>query len=148
MKSPPMNTSGVRTTDDGARFGWLEDQGRDFPYYRGQPVALTAWQWLFVMAAVGVGFMAVALPIAWPGGMLGGFVVLRSECEHRCGDENADRSAQDLHRRQATLLMKGLASASVGRAKQACRSPNISLQPSRRHRGVASLGPFRHSRFL
>jgi len=69
-----MTTSGARPTEDSARFAWLEDPGRDFPYYRGQPVALAAWQWLFVMAAVGVGFMAVALPIAWPGGMLGGFV--------------------------------------------------------------------------
>lgn len=69
-----MNASGARTTDYSARFAWLEDPGRDFPYYRGQPVALTAWQWLLVMAAVGVGFLAVALPIAWPGGMVGSFV--------------------------------------------------------------------------
>lgn len=69
-----MNASGARTTDDSARFAWLEDPGRDFPYYRGQPVALTAWQWLLVMAAVGVGFLAVALPIAWPGGMVGSLV--------------------------------------------------------------------------
>jgi membrane protease YdiL (CAAX protease family) len=69
-----MHMSGVRPTDDSARFAWLEDPGRDFPYYRGQPVALTGWQWLIVMAAVGVGFTAVALPVAWPGGMLGSFV--------------------------------------------------------------------------
>ncbi|MBP0465193.1 CPBP family intramembrane metalloprotease [Roseomonas sp. PWR1] len=64
----------MSTTEDGGRFAWLEDPGRDFPYFRGQPVALTAWQWLLVMAAVGVGFMSVALPFAWPGGMVGGFV--------------------------------------------------------------------------
>jgi hypothetical protein len=74
MEKSPMNTAGVGTTDDSARVAWLEDPGRDFPYYRGRPVALTASQWLLVMAAVGVGFMAVALPIAWPGGMVGSFV--------------------------------------------------------------------------
>jgi uncharacterized protein len=74
MKNAPMNTDDPRTAEDGARFAWLEDPGRDFPYYRGRPVALSAWQWLLVMAAVAVGFMAVALPLAWPGGVLGGFV--------------------------------------------------------------------------
>lgn len=74
MANPPMNPSRAKTTDGGGRFSWLEDPGRDFPYYRGQPVALTAGQWLIVMAAVAVGFAAVALPIAWPGGMLGSFV--------------------------------------------------------------------------
>jgi membrane protease YdiL (CAAX protease family) len=69
-----MNTSSMGPSDDRARFAWLEVPGGDFPYYRGQPVALAPWQWLFVMAAVGVGFLAVALPIAWPGGMLGSFV--------------------------------------------------------------------------
>jgi membrane protease YdiL (CAAX protease family) len=62
------------TANDSARFAWLEDPGHDFPYYRGQPVALSAWQWLLVMAAVGVGFMVVTLPFTWPGGVVGGFV--------------------------------------------------------------------------
>lgn len=69
-----MNTSSDTTTDDSDRFAWLEDPKRDFPYYRGQPVGLTGWQWLLVMAAVCAGFLAVALPIAWPGGMAGSFV--------------------------------------------------------------------------
>ena len=69
-----MQSRDPATANDSARFAWLEDPGRDFPYYRGQPVALSAWQWLLVMAAVGVGFMVVALPLTWPGGVVGGFV--------------------------------------------------------------------------
>jgi hypothetical protein len=53
-------------------FLWLEDKGRDFPFYNGAPVALSGTQWLIVMAAIVVGFLILALPIDWPGGaMLG-----------------------------------------------------------------------------
>jgi len=69
-----MSTASAKATDSSDRFARLEDPGRDFPYYRGQPVALAAWQWLLVMAAVCIGFLAVMLPIAWPGGMVGSFV--------------------------------------------------------------------------
>lgn len=69
-----MQSCDPTTANDSARFAWLEDPGRDFPYYRGQPVALSAWQWLLVMAAVCVGFMVVVLPFTWPGGVVGGFV--------------------------------------------------------------------------
>ena len=53
------------------RLGRLEDPGRDFPFYNGMPVSLSARQWLFVMAAVAAGFLVLVLPIPWPGGLLG-----------------------------------------------------------------------------
>jgi membrane protease YdiL (CAAX protease family) len=53
------------------RFQRLEDPGTDFPFYNGHPVALTGWQWMFVMAAVMAGFLVLMLPITWPGGPLG-----------------------------------------------------------------------------
>jgi membrane protease YdiL (CAAX protease family) len=56
------------------RLRWLEDPGRDFPFYNGAPVGLSAWQWLFVMAAVAAGFLVLILPIPWPGGPLGALI--------------------------------------------------------------------------
>jgi hypothetical protein len=56
------------------RFGRLEDPGRDFPFYNGTPVGLSAWQWLFVMAAVAAGFLVLVLPIPWPAGPLGALI--------------------------------------------------------------------------
>jgi len=56
------------------RLGRLEDPGRDFPFYNGMPVALSARQWLFVMAAVAAGFLVLVLPIPWPGGPLGALI--------------------------------------------------------------------------
>jgi membrane protease YdiL (CAAX protease family) len=56
------------------RLRWLEDPGRDFPFYNGAPVGLSAWQWLFVMAAVVVGFLVLVLPIPWPAGPLGALI--------------------------------------------------------------------------
>lgn len=53
------------------RLAWLEDPGRDFPFYDGAPVALSAGQWGFVMAAVAAGFLMLALPLPWPPGPLG-----------------------------------------------------------------------------
>lgn len=54
---------------------WFEDRGRDFPFYNGVPVLLSGKQWLFVVAMVAVGFLALALPIDWPGGeWLGPFI--------------------------------------------------------------------------
>jgi hypothetical protein len=37
---------------DAERIRRLEDPGRDFPFYRGWPVALTGRQWGLVLAAV------------------------------------------------------------------------------------------------
>lgn len=56
---------------EAGRIAWLEDPGREFPYWRGDPVALPAWGWFAVMAGVAAGFLAVALPISWPGGEAG-----------------------------------------------------------------------------
>jgi membrane protease YdiL (CAAX protease family) len=63
------NTAAARDTF------WFEDRGRDFPFYNGNPVLLSGKQWLFVVAMVAVGFLALALPIDWPGGeWLGPFI--------------------------------------------------------------------------
>ncbi len=59
---------------DNDRIARLEDQGRDFPYYNGLPVPLSARQWLLVLAGVVAGFVALVLPITWPGGMFGQFI--------------------------------------------------------------------------
>jgi membrane protease YdiL (CAAX protease family) len=50
------------------RFARLEDAGSDFPFYNGVPVSISTGQWLLVMLAVVLGFLALALPIDWPGG--------------------------------------------------------------------------------
>ena len=56
------------------RLRWLEAPGRDFPFYNGAPVGLSAWQWLFVMAAVAAGFAVLVAPIPWPAGPLGAVI--------------------------------------------------------------------------
>ena len=56
------------------RLRWPEDPGRDFPFYNGAPVGLSAWQWLFVMAAVAAGFAVLVAPIPWPAGPLGAMI--------------------------------------------------------------------------
>jgi membrane protease YdiL (CAAX protease family) len=56
------------------QFLWLEDPGTDFPFYRGEPAAISSRQWLFVMAMVVAGFLALALPIPWPSGVFWSFV--------------------------------------------------------------------------
>ena len=56
------------------RLRWLEAPGRDFPFYNGAPVGLSAWQWLFVMAAVAAGFAVLVAPIPWPAGPLGAMI--------------------------------------------------------------------------
>lgn len=58
----------------GQRLGRLEDPGRDFPFYNGAPVGLSAWQWVFVLAAVAVGFAVLVAPIPWPAGPLGAMI--------------------------------------------------------------------------
>lgn len=52
---------------------WLEGPGSDFPFYNGAPTSISTWQWLFVMAMLTVGFLGLALPIHWPGGVFGQF---------------------------------------------------------------------------
>ena len=56
------------------RLRWLEDPSRDFPFYNGAPVGLSAWQWLFVMAAVAAGFAVLVAPIPWPAAPLGAMI--------------------------------------------------------------------------
>lgn len=51
------------------RFARLEDPATDFPFYRGEPVAISGGQWLLVMAMVVAGFLALAWSTAWPAGM-------------------------------------------------------------------------------
>jgi membrane protease YdiL (CAAX protease family) len=48
----------------------MEDPVGDFPYYEGMPVWISGPQWLFVIAAVAAAFLALVLPIPWPGGAL------------------------------------------------------------------------------
>lgn len=56
------------------RLRWLEDPGRDFPFYNDAPVGLSAWQWVFVMAAVVAGFAVLVAPMPWPAGPLGAMI--------------------------------------------------------------------------
>lgn len=60
------NTS--RTVVPTPRLWRLEDPVGDFPYYKRVPVWISGRQWLFVMAAVAAAFLALVLPIPWPGG--------------------------------------------------------------------------------
>lgn len=56
---------------DAERIRRLEDPGRDFPFYRGWPVALSGRQWLLVLAAVLVALLVLAFPPAALSGGLG-----------------------------------------------------------------------------
>lgn len=49
-----------------ARFSWLEDAGKDFPFYNGAPTPISGGQWLLVLAILVAGFLVLALPIRWP----------------------------------------------------------------------------------
>jgi membrane protease YdiL (CAAX protease family) len=69
-------TSNTHAASDstGSAF-WFEDRGRDFAFYNGVPVLLSGRQWLFVLVMVAAGFLAMELPIDWPGGeFIGPFV--------------------------------------------------------------------------
>jgi membrane protease YdiL (CAAX protease family) len=52
----------------------LEDPAPDFPFYRGAPAPISGPQWLFVMAAVVLGFIVLGLPVSWPGGAWGAMI--------------------------------------------------------------------------
>ncbi len=47
-----MNPVPAHTDHDPQRFFRWEDAGTDFPFYGGTPVAVSHWQWVFVVAAV------------------------------------------------------------------------------------------------
>jgi len=59
----------VSTTDDGLvpterqRFGRAveRDDGRDFPFYDGNPFGLAVWQWIIVVLACALGFFVLIL---------------------------------------------------------------------------------------
>ncbi|MDK3074453.1 CPBP family intramembrane metalloprotease [Sedimentitalea sp. JM2-8] len=46
---------------DAERFGWLERDRDDFPYYHGVPVEITTGGWLVVLAGVALGFAALMI---------------------------------------------------------------------------------------
>ena len=69
-----MTLDNPRALAPAERLRWLEDPGRDFPFYNGAPMGLSAWQWLFLMAAVAVGFAVLVAPIPWPAGPLGAMI--------------------------------------------------------------------------
>ena len=69
-----MTSNTSRALAPGQLLGRLEDGVGDFPFYNGVPVSISASQWLFVMAAVVVGFLVLVLPIPWPGGPLGALI--------------------------------------------------------------------------
>jgi len=51
-----------------------EDTHRDFPFYQGNPVSLTAAQWCLLIVVTALAFALLIAPIPWPGGELGAFV--------------------------------------------------------------------------
>lgn len=69
-----MTLDTPRAVAPAERLRWLEDSGRDFPFYNGAPVGLSGGQWLFVMAAVVAGFAVLVAPIPWPAGPLGAMI--------------------------------------------------------------------------
>jgi CAAX protease family protein len=72
MAPVTLNTS--RALAPGQRLGRLEDPVGDFPFYNGVPVSLSVAQWLFVLAAVVVGFLVLVLPIPWPAAPFGALI--------------------------------------------------------------------------
>lgn len=76
---PERRTTAVTSDSKGAlaadqRLPRLEDPVGDFPFYNGAPVSIAGPQWLFVMAAVVLGFLMLILPIPWPGGVWGSMI--------------------------------------------------------------------------
>jgi hypothetical protein len=51
-----------------------EDPDRDFPFYQGNPVSLTAVQWGLLIIITALAFALLIAPIPWPGGELGAFI--------------------------------------------------------------------------
>ncbi len=52
----------------------LEPQGRDFPYYRSGPDAISVRGWLLVLAGVVAGFMALVVPLGFSDTTLTGWL--------------------------------------------------------------------------
>jgi uncharacterized protein len=70
----PVTLDTSRGLAPGQRLRRLEDPVGDFPFYNGAPVALSGWQWLFVLAAVAAGFAVLIAPIRWPAGAIGAMI--------------------------------------------------------------------------
>ena len=69
-----MTSSTVGTAANQSRFNRLEDPASDFPFYNGVPASISNRQWMFVMAMVVVGFVALALQIPRPKGIFWQFI--------------------------------------------------------------------------
>lgn len=60
---------------DSERFNWLERPNDDFPYYRGQPVAIGSRGWWIALLGVAIGFaILIGLRLPFLPGSLQGFV--------------------------------------------------------------------------
>jgi membrane protease YdiL (CAAX protease family) len=69
-----LNTNAASALSPEQRLPRLEDAGSEFPFYNGAPVSIAGPQWGLVTAAVLLGFLVLALPIAWPGGAFGAII--------------------------------------------------------------------------
>jgi len=58
-KAPEQSEGEVPASQTFKRF---EYPGRDFPFYNGLPIKISAAQWLFLMVTVAVGFLALVVP--------------------------------------------------------------------------------------
>jgi len=56
------------------RIALLENPGRDYPFYRGEPVLLTGKQWGVVLLLVALAFAILIASIPWPFGAFGQLV--------------------------------------------------------------------------
>jgi hypothetical protein len=52
----------------------LEPPGRDFPYYRGSPYAISTNGWLLVLVSVAAGFLALVVPMPFADNTLTGWL--------------------------------------------------------------------------
>jgi membrane protease YdiL (CAAX protease family) len=69
-----MNPILTKPNDNQRHFFRLEDPATDFPFYNGSPVKVTSRQWWFVIAAVVVAFLSLALTTSWSGGAFWSFI--------------------------------------------------------------------------
>lgn len=63
----------ARGSEDRHRFGRLveRDDGRDFPFYDGEPVEVASWRWVVVVLSCVAGFVCLTmLPVSGEGGLL------------------------------------------------------------------------------
>lgn len=67
-----MTSAAATAINEDERITRLEDPAPDFPFYNGAPTSISNRQWLFVLAMVVAGFLALSLP--WPQGGLWPFV--------------------------------------------------------------------------